>query len=283
MNHAAEIIECVEALASLVESDAKVPAMQARRDKATASGNRKIQKLVRDRLRKQRTSVLSSSALAKLHAAINRSIPARALEADRQVTAEDRDRISAEVAAALSADVHGVPVTDAEQTAFSSAITQAVVSGDAGVSALLSSTPGDTESFISEYLKDGGFTRLTGQIDKTTVDRLASAVADTYEKGASFDETVSAIRGEFADMTQYRAKMIAQTELNDAYNQSIFHFGTAAGATRKSWETDLAPCVVCIENAMAGEVEINSDFPSGDDAPPAHPNCLCSLLVHADN
>lgn len=283
MIHAADLIEAVDALAVLVETERKLPAMQARRDKATASGNRKIQMIVRARLRKQRASVLSSISLAKVHAAINRTV-ARASEAERDVPHQaERDRIVNEVTLAVAAEVHGVPVTAAEQEMFSSAIRQAVVSGDAGVSALLSSGPGDTESFVSEYLKDGGFTRLTGQIDKTTVDRIASAVADAYGSGATFDQTVSAIKSEFSDMTNYRAKMIAQTELNDAFGQSILHFGRGAGADTKWWETDLNPCPICIENALAGPIPIEDDFPSGDDASPAHPSCLCSIGVGANN
>ena len=78
-----------------------------------------------------------------------------------------------------------------------------------------------------------------------------------------------------------RAKMIAQTELNDAFNQGVFQFGKDAGATGKSWDTDIAPCMVCIENELAGVIDIDDDFPSGDDAPPGHPRCMCSLGVHA--
>ncbi len=111
------------------------------------------------------------------------------------------------------------------------------------------------------------------------MDRVAGAIADAYEGGANFDAAVAAVKSEFKDMSDYRVKMIAQTELNDAYNQSILHFGREAGAEYKYWETDLAPCPVCIENALAGRIPIEDDFPSGDDAAPAHPNCLCSTGV----
>ena len=41
------------------------------------------------------------------------------------------------------------------------------------------------------------------------------------------------------------------------------------------------PCIVCIANLEDGEIDMDEDFESGDDAPPAHPNCMCSLMVHA--
>ncbi len=92
---------------------------------------------------------------------------------------------------------------------------------------------------------------------------------------------VQAVKDSFAQANSVRAAMIAQTELNDAWNQSVVHFGKEAGATKKSWAVDLAPCIVCIENAADGSIDFDEDFASGDDAPPAHPNCLCSLMVHA--
>lgn len=194
-----------------------------------------------------------------------------------------RDQVILEANNALSAIVTGQPVTGDEQKLYADAITKALNAGNSGVSDHLGVAQAEGESFISEYLKDAGFSQLTGEIDKTTVDRLAFAIADAYEAGKTFDQTVEAIQSEFTDMTRYRAQMIAQTELNDAYNQSVMHFGEQAGATRKSWQTDAAPCPTCIDNALQGEIDFDEDFDSGDDAPPAHPNCMCSLLVHANN
>ena len=194
-----------------------------------------------------------------------------------------RDQVIQGAAAALGSIILHQPITSEDAALYAGAITKALNAGNSGVADTLGTETAAGESFIAEYLKDAGFSQLTGEIDKTTVDRLASAIADSYESGATFDQTVDAIKSEFADMTRYRAQMIAQTELNDAYNQSIAHFGREAGATRKSWETDLAPCAVCVLNALEGPIDLDSDFSSGDDAPPGHPNCMCSLLVHADN
>jgi hypothetical protein len=47
------------------------------------------------------------------------------------------------------------------------------------------------------------------------------------------------------------------------------------GDTEKSWVG--GTCPVCEENAAAGWIDIDEAFPSGDDEPPAHPNCECEL------
>ena len=50
----------------------------------------------------------------------------------------------------------------------------------------------------------------------------------------------------------------------------------AAGVKlKKIWVCDSDPCPICEENQDAGEIEVEDDFPSGDDAETAHPSCLC--------
>ena len=240
---------------------------QAARDKAIRGAMRNIAKLVRQRFRAQRKSLLDSHALGKWVA--------------READDADRTKLEQDIATALGTQIYTVPVTADEQERYAQAVGAAIESGEEQVADMLSAGRQSTESFIAEYLKDGGFAKLTGDLDKTTVDNLASAVADAYESGADFDGVVKAVKDSFAMASDYRAKMIAQTELNDAFNQSVFHFGKEAEATKKSWITDLMPCIICIANLEDGEIGMDEDFESGDDAPPAHPNCMCSLMVHA--
>lgn len=206
---------------------------------------------------------------------------ARTSESLREADEPDRASLEADIAASLGPHVYIHPVTAAEQETFSGAVTAAIDSGSAAAADMLGTAAPGTESFIAEYLKDGGFSRLTGDLDRTTVDRLASAVADAYESGADFDGIVQAVKDSFSDATTRRAKMIAQTELNDAWNQSVVHFADQAGATQKEWEINPGACIVCVENAADGAIDFDAEFASGDDAPPAHPLCGCSILVHA--
>ena len=48
-----------------------------------------------------------------------------------------------------------------------------------------------------------------------------------------------------------------------------------SGATEKSWVG--GTCEACQENADAGWIDMDDTFPSGDDEPPAHPNCDCDI------
>ncbi len=264
MNPDADLIESANALATLLESDSR-PFLQRHRDTLLKRATRRIEKLARTRFRSQRKALLASHALSTISA--------------READATDEEKRKTDITTAISAVILHQPVTAVDSMVYATAIRQAIDAGASGVAQTLDVAQGSTESFIAEYLKDSGFSQLTGDIDKTTVDRLATAIADAYEYGADFDGTVAAIKSEFVDMTATRAKMIAQTELNDAYNQSILHFGKEAGAEFKYWETDLAPCPICIENSLEGRIPIEDSFPSGDDAAPAHPNCLCSVAV----
>jgi hypothetical protein len=52
----------------------------------------------------------------------------------------------------------------------------------------------------------------------------------------------------------------------------------SAGLNEKSWETESGnPCEVCLANVDDGWIDIDDTFSSGDDAPTAHPGCMCDL------
>lgn len=48
---------------------------------------------------------------------------------------------------------------------------------------------------------------------------------------------------------------------------------------QKQWVTDADPCEDCEDNADEGWIDADDEFPSGDDEPPAHPNCKCALDI----
>lgn len=79
-----------------------------------------------------------------------------------------------------------------------------------------------------------------------------------------------------------RAQMIARTEVGNAVMQgqlgSYKSMRDQGVNIEKEWRADEDPCEDCIANEAAGAIPLNDDFPSGDDAPPCHPNCECTLL-----
>ena len=150
-----------------------------------------------------------------------------------------------------------------------------LISADLGISAALEKA----KAYADEYLKTKGFQKLAADIDDTTVERIANAVADVYAGGGSYADAVKAIEDAFDGMTQARAEMIAQTELADLYNSAMLDSAKELGDEwGKGWACDGPdPCEICLENQAAGLIGMDETFPSGDDAPPNHPNDQCSV------
>jgi hypothetical protein len=72
------------------------------------------------------------------------------------------------------------------------------------------------------------------------------------------------------------AFVIAQTELaraTSAASLDTYHYNGIPG---KGWVT-FHPCPICAQNEGA-VIPLNAAFPSGDQMPPAHPRCRCSLV-----
>lgn len=119
-------------------------------------------------------------------------------------------------------------------------------------------------------------------IDESTREMLRDTVSMGISSGMTIDELQDALEEDYA-FSPERARMIARTEVITAHNQgamSSYRAAEDAGLkVYKEWivtEDDLT-CEVCNENADAGPIPLDETFPSGDDAPSAHPNCRCSI------
>src|ERR1019366_2173204 len=120
--------------------------------------------------------------------------------------------------------------------------------------------------------------KLTGGFSETSIDQLRTAIADTYLKGGGFDEIVQTIKDQYDGFSDYRAGLIAQSEVNSAYNQGRYEMASTMDFTHKEWELQSGnPCIICILNAAEGFIPIASEFSSGDASPTAHPGCYCGM------
>lgn len=135
------------------------------------------------------------------------------------------------------------------------------------------------KTFALGYLKKKGFHQLAADIDATSRDRIANAVADTFAGGGTLNDAIGAIQDAFSAMKEDRAAKIAHTELNDTYNAAMLSSAKETGdELLKTWDLDGDGCPeICEPNAAVGPIPLDEDFPSGDDAPTAHPWCDCSL------
>ncbi len=165
------------------------------------------------------------------------------------------------------------PVTLVETEEYNDAIAIAI----RGAAASIASGSISAEDAASHWLRDNSLTKLTGDFSTTSVNRLRDAVADAWDAGGSFEQITRAIKDTFQDFSDTRASMIAQTEVNDAYNQGRIYTAVNAGFDQKAWDPDGEACEICMANVDAEWIGIDEEFPSGDMAPTAHPNCDCSI------
>lgn len=110
-------------------------------------------------------------------------------------------------------------------------------------------------------------------MDATTYDRMGSVLAVSLSQGMGADETARLLSGVVNDPA--RAMVIARTETARAVVQSNLAEYKDAGVSQLEWLV-ADPCEICAEND--GEiVNVGDEFPSGDEYPPAHPNCVCDV------
>lgn len=169
-----------------------------------------------------------------------------------------------------------VGASDADD--YSEAIRQAIDKAGAQLATELDTGTTIPPTVSGDYLRTNSLDKLTGELATTTRKRLRNAIADAYDSGGTADDIVSAIKSEFADMADKRANVIAQTQVNRAYNFGRKALASSAGMTDKRWVTESGdPCPTCLANAAQGWIPIGATFSSGDDGPVAHPSCYCSL------
>lgn len=77
---------------------------------------------------------------------------------------------------------------------------------------------------------------------------------------------------------------IARTETNMADNNINLSSFKASGVKFKRWLTaqDDKVSDMCNENQSQGAIGIDEEFINGGIAPPAHPNCRCTILAVLD-
>ena len=163
-----------------------------------------------------------------------------------------------------------------EQSEYSDAISDLITGAAATLAKEVGREFGGAHSVASRYLQDNSLSKLTGELDDTSVERLQDALAKAWDAGGDFDSMVKAVTDTFEDFSTTRAEMIAQTEANDAYNEGREATARGMGLDEKRWNPEGDACEICQANADQDWIDIDEDFQSGDAAPTAHPSCDCS-------
>ena len=117
-------------------------------------------------------------------------------------------------------------------------------------------------------------------ITDSTRDMLRVDTAKAIEEGWSTNELKASLKENYA-FSDARAETIARTEIAKAdVEGNIDTYRTSGVVTGKEWilGSEHDDDDECNENADAGVVGLDEAFPSGDDAAPTHPNCVCDIL-----
>lgn len=119
---------------------------------------------------------------------------------------------------------------------------------------------------------------LIQSVDDTTKNQLARMISLGVEEGQSWSEIASEINQTFPDIAAYRSQLIARMETANAVNLAELDFYDRNGILERRWvlASSHTGTDICDDNASAGAVRTSRSFPSGDDAPPAHVNCMCT-------
>ncbi len=117
---------------------------------------------------------------------------------------------------------------------------------------------------------------LVTQINDTTRKIIQDAIAQGFDEQMSPVEVGRLIRKTVDDMSVYRGKMIARTEMADSISQATMDKMKAENVLYKQVVLSDDPCEVCLDNADADPLPIDELYPSGDMRAPFHPNCRCA-------
>lgn len=199
-------------------------------------------------------------------------------EAGRHVDAKTAALLAA-IAAALSSRLKNdvaLLTPGIEQSLAASIARSAVMKAGVGTSV--------TSDAAQAWLAAHGAELVTG-VDQWTQSQLATIISNGFAAGDSITDIAQAIVARFQGFTLQRATTIAMTESSTAWSWATLQYGRdlmASGANvSKIWILSLDHDVVdeCDDNASVGAIPLQSDFPTGDSAPPAHPSCKCGIEV----
>ncbi len=118
-------------------------------------------------------------------------------------------------------------------------------------------------------------------ISDTTRDEIRGLVEDAFADETKLSDLVDQIK-ESGAFSEARAELIATTEVANAQSKANYNVWGQTGVVETvRWMVSSLHvcCDECDDNEAAGVQPFGHGFPSGDDSPPAHPNCRCYLMA----
>jgi SPP1 gp7 family putative phage head morphogenesis protein len=131
-----------------------------------------------------------------------------------------------------------------------------------------------TDNLAIEDLKTRNFNLINDDTIKKTLLRV---MTEDIRQGKGTVEMARDIRNNIIDIGKTRSKMIARTEIAFSYNSAIAKTYRDADIEQWQWLSALAE-TTCQECASRHGVI----YDWGDEQPPIHPNCLCTMYPIVD-
>lgn len=129
----------------------------------------------------------------------------------------------------------------------------------------------------SQYLLNYG-SSLISEVSETTKEEVTKITLAGLTEGLSWSKIASNIHFAFRGFSARRAKLIAVTEVGNAFQEGNLTLAKQSGGdVEKSWLTveDDRVSELCRINQNAGWIPINEEFPSGHQRPLRFPGCRC--------
>lgn len=121
---------------------------------------------------------------------------------------------------------------------------------------------------------------LVKEISEATRDYLRADVAQAEAEGWSTAQLSQALQENYG-FSEGRSNTIARTEIGQAdVEGNMMAYRESGVVEGKEWilGSEHTDDDECTENAAAGVIPLDEAFPSGDQNPLAHPNCVCDVL-----
>lgn len=117
------------------------------------------------------------------------------------------------------------------------------------------------------------------RIDEATRELLRGFVEEAIAEGYSNDQLADGLAESFA-FSDSRAETIARTETAAAdVAGNMEAYRASGGVSGKQWIiAQDEVCDECQQNADQGVIDLDAEFITGCDGPPAHPNCRCDVI-----
>lgn len=204
-------------------------------------------------------------------AAAAQSVVTKARGHAQKAAADDKDHVN-EAAEAIDYEPLRIELEPALKKISQDAARLGLEQVGADLDALLDQVNERAVSWAKEHSAE-----LVTGLDETTKDLVRTLTTEALEQGWSNDRLADELEDSEA-FSEARAERIARTETAFADVQgNVMGWRESGLVESKQWILGNNSCDEC--QALADEiVPLDEPFSNGDDAPPAHPNCVCDVV-----